>query len=299
MKHPVTAKKLNEFQSPVWGFFLNTMDTRTCAITIHASSDLQDLLVAQLSELGFDGFEQTETTLIAYIEEAAYNSVDVELILNQYSITASKSMIEKTNWNAVWESNFQPIQIGNRLGVRAHFHPPIAGVEQEIIITPKMSFGTGHHATTSLVMEMMFAINLQDQSLLDFGTGTGILAILGKMLGAKTILAVDNDDWCIENALENCKENQAGDIEVLLSDKPIPGRNFNTILANINRHILLEHLPALVKQLNPGGQLIISGLLTEDGPELDAFCKNLGLVPSQHAEKNGWISLGFLLPIAI
>jgi ribosomal protein L11 methyltransferase len=275
------------------------MDTRTCAITIQASSDLQELLVAQLSEIGFDGFEQTETTLIAYMEEAAFNSANLELILNRYSLTASKSIIEKTNWNAVWESNFQPIQIGNRLGVRAHFHPPIAGVEQEIIITPKMSFGTGHHATTSLVMEMMFAINLQDQSLLDFGTGTGILAILGKMLGAKTILAVDNDDWCIENALENCKVNGAGDIAVVLSDRPIPGRNFNTILANINRHILLEHLPALVKQLNPGGQLIISGLLKDDEVELEVFCNNLGLLSINKGEKNGWIAIGFLLPIAI
>jgi len=275
------------------------MDTRTCAITIQASSDLQELLVAQLCEIGFDGFEQTEATLIAYMEEAAFNSANLKLILNQYSLTASKSIIEKTNWNAVWESNFQPIQIGNRLGVRAHFHPPIAGVEQEIIITPKMSFGTGHHATTSLVMEMMFAINLQDQSLLDFGTGTGILAILGKMLGAKTILAVDNDDWCIENALENCKVNGAGDIEVVLSDRPIPGRNFNTILANINRHILLEHLPALVKQLNPGGQLIISGLLKDDEVELEVFCNNLGLLSINKGEKNGWIALGFLLPIAI
>ena len=275
------------------------MDTRTRAITIKASSDLQELLVAQLSEIGFDGFEQTDSTLIAYIEEAAYQEVDLKLILNQHGITSSESILEKTNWNAVWESNFQPIQIGNRLGVRAHFHPPIAGVEQEIIITPKMSFGTGHHATTSLVMEMMFAINLQDQSLLDFGTGTGILAILGKMLGAKRILAVDNDDWCIENALENCKVNGAGDIEVVLSDRPIPGRNFNTILANINRHILLEHLPALVKQLNPGGQLIISGLLTDDEVELEVFCKNLGLLSVHKGEKNGWIALGFLLPIAI
>jgi ribosomal protein L11 methyltransferase len=275
------------------------MDTRTRAITIHASSDLQELLIAQLSELGFDGFEQTDTSLIAYIEEGAYKGVELQLILNQHSITYSESILEKTNWNAVWESNFQPIQIGNRLGVRAHFHPPIPDVEQEIIITPKMSFGTGHHATTSLVMEMMFAINLQNHSLLDFGTGTGILAILGKMLGAKNILAVDNDDWCIENALENCKVNQASDIEVQLSDKPIIGRNFDTILANINRHILLEHLPALVKQMNAGGQLIISGLLIEDGPELDAFCKNLGLVATAKGEKNGWIALGFRIPIAI
>jgi ribosomal protein L11 methyltransferase len=275
------------------------METRTRAISINASSDLQDLLIAQLTEIGFDGFEQTDTILIAYIEEAAYKEFDLQLILNQHGITSSESILEKTNWNAVWESNFQPIQIGNRLGVRAHFHPPIPGVEQEIIITPKMSFGTGHHATTSLVMEMMFAINLLDHSLLDFGTGTGILAILGNMLGAKPILAVDNDDWCIENALENCKVNQASDIEVQLSDKPLMGRNFDTILANINRHILLEHLPALVKQLNPGGQLIISGLLTGDGPELDAFCKNLGLEATAQGEKNGWIALGFRIPIAI
>jgi len=275
------------------------MDTRNRAITIHASSDLQELLIAQLSELGFDGFEQTDSILIAYIEEAAYKEFDLQLILNQHGITSSESILEKTNWNAVWESNFQPIQIGNRLGVRAHFHPPIPGVEQEIIITPKMSFGTGHHATTSLVMEMMFAINLQNHSLLDFGTGTGILAILGKMLGAKPILAVDNDYWCIENAIENCKVNQASEIEVILSDRPLPCRNFDTILANINRHILLEHLPALVNQLNEGGQLIISGLLIDDEVELEVFCNSLGLLTIYKVEKNGWIALRFRLPIAI
>ena len=113
--------KLNLSQSPDWGFFLDTMDTRTRAITINASSELQELLIAQLSEIGFDGFEQTDTSLIAYIEEAAYQEDHLQLILKQHSITASESILEKTNWNAVWESNFQPIQIGNRLGVRAHF----------------------------------------------------------------------------------------------------------------------------------------------------------------------------------
>jgi ribosomal protein L11 methyltransferase len=275
------------------------MDTRTRAITINASSELQELLIAQLSELGFDGFEQIDETLIAYIEETTYKDTDLQLILHQYNITASESILEKTNWNAVWESNFQPIQIGTRLGVRAHFHPPIPGVEQEIIITPKMSFGTGHHATTSLVMEMMFANSLQNKSLLDFGTGTGILAILGKMLGADPILAVDNDDWCIENSLENCKVNLATDIEVLLSDQPIAGRHFDTILANINRHILLEHLPALVQQLNEGGRLIISGLLTQDAQEMEAFCQSLGLQFTDRKDKNGWIALAYQRPLVI
>lgn len=271
----------------------------TVAISIPAHSDMQELLIAQLSEAGFDGFEQTDTELIAYIAAPEYSSTNLQLILKQYDVTYTESIISKTNWNAVWESNFQPIQIGNRLGVRANFHPPFEGVEREIVITPKMSFGTGHHATTYLVLEMMLGFDLQHKSLLDFGTGTGILAILGKMLGANPILAVDNDAWCIENSLENCKVNQAADIEVQLSDQPIADRHFDVILANINRHILLEHLPALVQQLHAGGQLIISGLLIEDELDMDAFCKSLSLQATDRKEKNGWIALGYVRRLAI
>ncbi|NDA62061.1 MAG: 50S ribosomal protein L11 methyltransferase [Chitinophagia bacterium] len=269
----------------------------TIAITIVSVPEEQELLIAQLSEAGFDGFEQKDTELIAYIGESDYQSSDIELILNQLNLTYSESIINKTNWNEVWESNFQPIQLGNKLGVRANFHPPFEAVEREIIITPKMSFGTGHHATTSLVMEMMLTRMYQDKTLLDFGSGTGILAILAHQLGAIDILAVDNDEWCIENAMENCKINQASQIAIHLSDKPVPGRTFDNIVANINRHILLEHLPSLINQLKHGGELIISGILVTDEYEMTDFCNKLGLQVTERRDKNGWLAIAFTLPV--
>jgi len=268
----------------------------TIAISIPADSALQDLLIAQLSEVGFEGFEQTDSELIAYIQESDFIAADLILILNQYNLTYTESIIKKTNWNEVWESNFQPIQIDNRLGVRANFHPPFVGVEREIIITPKMSFGTGHHATTSLVMEMMLERTYQNTSLLDFGSGTGILAILAHQLGATDILAIDNDEWCIENAIENCKVNEATQIDIQLSDQPSINRTFDNILANINRHILLEHLPSLTKLLNRGGELIISGILVSDELEMTAVCTGLGLLVNERRDKNGWMAIAFSLP---
>lgn len=268
----------------------------TVAITIPTNSNTQELLIAQLSEAGFDGFEQTDTELIAYIGASEYSSANLQLILKKYDVTYTESIISKTNWNEVWESNFQPIQIGNRLGVRANFHPPFEGVEREIVITPKMSFGTGHHATTSLVMEMMLERDYQNASLLDFGSGTGILAILAYQMGASDILAIDNDEWCVENARENCVVNQANSIEILLSDQPDTGRTFDKILANINRHILLEHLPNLTNLLNRGGELIISGILVSDELELVMVCEALGLQHTERWDRNGWLALSFRLP---
>lgn len=265
----------------------------TIAITLSAVPNLQEILIAQLSAIGFEGFEQTDTELIAYIAASDYYPADLSLLFNQHSITYSESIIEKTNWNEVWESNFQPIQIGNQLGVRADFHPPFDSVEKEIIITPKMSFGTGHHATTYLVMEMMLKRDYQNNTLLDFGTGTGILAILAHQLGATGILAIDNDEWCIENAIENCKVNQASPIEIRLAAQPETNRTFDKILANINRHILLEHLPAVSQLLNRGGELIISGILVSDEAEMIDFCEKLGLTVNERCDKNGWLAIAF------
>src|SRR6185312_6215151 len=165
------------------------------------SSEDSEILIAELSENNFYAFEQNESSLISYIIEEDFNEINFKKLLSQ-NATYKKSIIEDRNWNADWESQFQPVIINNFAGVRASFHKPLTGVKHEIIITPKMSFGTGHHATTFLMIELMQSIDFKNKKVLDFGTGTGILAILAEKLGAASVLAVDYDEWSINNAAE-------------------------------------------------------------------------------------------------
>jgi len=184
-------------------------------LTISAEDEsTRELLIAQLSAIGYEGFEESDAGLKAYIPEANYSEIELDNLVNQYQFIYSKSIIKKQNWNEVWESNFEPVQVDDFVGVRAGFHPPFKNVAHEIVITPKMSFGTGHHATTYSVMQMMRSLDCTGRSVLDFGTGTGILAILAEKLGATKILAVDNDDWCIKNASENTSINECQYIDI-------------------------------------------------------------------------------------
>ncbi|MCA6452827.1 MAG: 50S ribosomal protein L11 methyltransferase, partial [Chitinophagaceae bacterium] len=176
-------------------------------ICIPAETALQELLVAELSEMGYDGFEESAEQLKAYVPEENYVEIELNNLLNKYNLSYSKSIISKQNWNQLWESNFEPVRVDDFVGIRASFHPPFAGVAHEIVITPKMSFGTGHHATTWQVMKLMQELDFTGKRVFDFGTGTGILAILAEQLGAAAVLAVDNDDWCIENTSENILVN--------------------------------------------------------------------------------------------
>ncbi|MDE3254265.1 MAG: 50S ribosomal protein L11 methyltransferase, partial [Bacteroidota bacterium] len=178
-----------------------------CEIQIKALPDLQENLIAELSQIGFDGFEESADQLTAYIDLEHFEEKELNIILNKYDLKYSKSILNKQNWNQLWESNFEPVQVDDFVGVRADFHPPFVDVQHELIITPKMSFGTGHHATTYLVMQLMRDLDFTGARVFDFGTGTGILAILAEKLGASRVLAVDNDDWCIRNAAENILVN--------------------------------------------------------------------------------------------
>ncbi|MBK6935571.1 MAG: 50S ribosomal protein L11 methyltransferase [Chitinophagaceae bacterium] len=166
-----------------------------------------DMLIAQLSEAGFDGFEEGENLLKAFIPENDYNKFLLKELTYKYRLQYAEQVIPEQNWNALWESNFQPVVVDDFVGVRACFHEPISSVEYEIGITPKMSFGTGHHATTYMMMQQMRNIPFLGKSVFDFGTGTGVLAILAEKLGAASVFAIDNDDWSIENARENCQFN--------------------------------------------------------------------------------------------
>ncbi|MES2332821.1 MAG: 50S ribosomal protein L11 methyltransferase [Bacteroidota bacterium] len=264
-----------------------------CEISISADDGMHDTLVAELAEIGYDGFEEFPGLLKAFIPEADFMENELNILLNKYDIKYSKSMIQKQNWNALWESNFEPVQVDEFVGIRAAFHPAFTNVEHEITITPKMSFGTGHHATTYMVMKLMQELDFKGKTVFDFGTGTGILAILAEKLGANKVLAVDNDDWCIENASENISINSCNSIDIQKVDKLTLTQQFDIILANINRNIILDNIDELRRSLAPGGQLLLSGLLREDESDITDVCHALGLQHKRTLERSGWIALWF------
>lgn len=260
---------------------------------------VKDMMIAALSDLGFDGFEETETGLFSYIESARFDgelSSRLEDVVNRYCFTYTTAVIDKQNWNALWESNFEPVLVDDFVGVRANFHPPFnGGVEHDIIITPKMSFGTGHHGTTYSVMQLMRGIDFTNKSVFDFGTGTGILAILAHKLGASYVLGVDNDDWCIENASENIIVNNTQSIEIHNVDNAKLNKKFNIIIANINKNIILDNLAFLSEATVSGGVVLLSGLLVEDEPEIEAACAALGWKHQITRTRNNWIALHYIV----
>lgn len=262
-------------------------------LTITADETTREILIAELAAIGYDGFEETGDELKAYIPAADYSQPDLNIIFNKYHVKYSKSDISKQNWNQVWESNFEPVQVDDFVGIRAGFHPSFKNVAHEIVITPKMSFGTGHHATTYMVMKLMEEIDFKGKTVFDFGTGTGILAILAEKLGAKQVIGVDNDDWCIENASENISINQCKNIDIHKVDRMNDDVRYDIILANINRHIILDNLVALKQSIAENGQLILSGLLKSDEHEILEACVALELRHKKTLERNGWIALWF------
>ena len=255
------------------------------------SQEQSDILIAQLSEIGFEGFEEEENKLKAFIVSTVFDEKLLKNISAPLQLDFSKTIIEETNWNQVWESNFDPVIVDDFVAVRADFHEPIKGVEFEIIITPKMSFGTGHHATTYMMMQQMREIDFTNKSVFDFGTGTGVLAILVEKLGAKNILAIDNDSWSIENAAENIKRNDCTAINLRLADTAAMNGKFDIILANINKNVILENLEVLSKQLSVNGYLVLSGLLIEDEEDIITKSKKNGLKILKRDKRGNWLLL--------
>ncbi|CAN5538455.1 50S ribosomal protein L11 methyltransferase [soil metagenome] len=239
----------------------------------------QEILIAFLAEAGFEMFEESEEGLTAFIQENNFDKakLEQEVISRFAKINYSISRIEQQNWNEVWEKNFEPMQIGD-VFIRAPFHESRAGVKYELIIEPKMSFGTGHHATTSLMILQMLKTDFSGKTVLDMGCGTSLLAILASKLGAKNIVAIDIDEWAVENSIENCGRNNVNNIEVVRGDAAaINGRLFDFVLANINRNVLLEDMKVYASSVPPGGQILFSGFYETD----QAAIQN-------EAEKNGF-----------
>jgi ribosomal protein L11 methyltransferase len=266
------------------------------SITLTCNTELKDILIAELSESGFEGFEERGNELVAYIPENDFSEVAVDRLTKNYGITYTKENIAQTNWNAVWESNFEPVHVDTFCGIRASFHPPFSPQPMhEIVITPKMSFGTGHHATTSSVIRLMRDVEFRGKRVFDFGTGTGILAILASKMGAAVIDAIDIDAWSVENTRENILTNNASSIKVWQSDTPKSIiTTYNVVLANINRNILLEFMADMRRLLVSGGVLLLSGILKEDETVILEAARKHALVLDQQIEKDNWLAMKLL-----
>ncbi|MFX1707714.1 50S ribosomal protein L11 methyltransferase [Chitinophaga sp. CC14] len=268
------------------------------AITMRAGAEQTDLLIAQLSELKYEGFEEQPDTLIAYIPAADFDEAALQQQLEAHGVTYTKETILPVNWNALWESNFQPVQVDSFCGIRAEFHPPFDPQPvYEIIITPKMAFGTGHHATTASMIKLMEPLDFKGKKVFDFGTGTGILAILAEMMGADTVDAIDYDEWSVNNTLENLTANGMNKVKVWQADNldAITGK-YDILLANINYNILLKFMGDMRHLLVPGGKLLLSGILPTDEENIAAAAVSTGFIMEGRIEKDNWLALQFYVP---
>lgn len=260
-------------------------------------ADEKDLLIARLADAGFEGFEEEGTLLKAFVSEADFKENEFESIIEQNSLKYLKSVIQETNWNAKWESGFEPVSVfypGSSqpfARLRAAFHPADQSAEYDLLITPKMSFGTGHHATTYLMIEQMSQLSLAGKSVIDFGTGTGVLAILAEKLGAAKIIAIDYDDWSINNAQENVEANQCTRIILDKADTIPPGHKADIILANINLNIILANIDAIKTAANPGADILFSGILAQDEETIIQALNQHGFRINSILKKDNWLAI--------
>ena len=258
-----------------------------------------DLLIAALGAIGYESFENTDSGFLAYVALADYDAQTTAEVLDTYqehcAVNFSTKEIAATNWNADWEKNFSPITVGDRIHVRAPFHEA-TDAEYDIVIEPKMSFGTGHHQTTHLMLEHLLELEINDQDVLDMGSGTAVLAIMACKRGARKATAIDIDAWCGENGLENAQRNGIDNIQVLVGTaEQLPKTpEFDLIIANINRNVLLEDMPAYVACLRPNGVVLLSGFYESDLEIISEKCKECGLVYQGHKTRDNWVAAKFL-----
>tara|TARA_R110002012_G_scaffold307741_2_gene513433 strand:- start:107 stop:934 length:828 start_codon:yes stop_codon:yes gene_type:complete len=265
--------------------------------TVNPLQPAVEILIAELGYAGFESFVETEEGVTAYIQKEEWNEQildDVQILKsNEFEITYTFDEIEQTNWNEEWEKNFNPIIVDDRCSVRAPFHEKF-DTDYDIIIEPKMSFGTGHHETTHMMIQHILKNDFEGKSVLDMGCGTGVLAILAEMRGASQLEAIDIDNWCYLNSLENVVRNNCKHITVLEGEGSLlEGKTFDTIIANINRNILLEDIKVYAKCLNENGSLFLSGFYKEDIPFIQKECELYDLNLSDQLDRNNWVALHF------
>ena len=270
-------------------------------IRIQNDPSFTEILMAELADIGCESFVETEQGLNAYVQEADFDESELSELCARYqeqaAIQYSWALIPKVNWNETWEQSYEPIEVGDKVRVRAAFHPPDPRFAYELLITPKMSFGTGHHETTWLVMNEQLSLPHQGRAILDVGCGTGILAILAYRLGASQITAFDIDEWAVTNTRENFELNTIPEGMTLFEgtiERLSPGLSYGGILANINRNILLDEIPRYVDFLAEGGWLVVSGFYEADLTDIIRCAEAQGLRLLRANGRNQWATAVFL-----
>ena len=266
--------------------------------TVTPKEPATEILIAELGFAGFESFVENENDMVAYIQQKDWNEAllnDIQILKSdEFEISFVKDIIQQTNWNSEWEKNFNPIEVDNLVSIRAPFHKN-PKLQYDIIIEPKMSFGTGHHETTHMMVQHLLNIDVANKKVLDMGCGTGILAIFAEMKGAKPVDAIDIDKWCYENSMENVERNNCEHISVFEGDATLLlNKNYDVIIANINRNILLNDMQVYANCLNKNGTLLLSGFYKEDIPIIDKEVSNYGLKLETIIERNNWVALKYL-----
>ena len=265
--------------------------------TFSPKEPISEILIAELGNVGFESFVETENGVTAYIQKTDWSAeilADV-FVLNsdEFSIEYNQNEVPQTNWNAAWEKNFEPIQVDDLVSIRAPFHEN-PNLKYDIVIEPKMSFGTGHHETTHMMVQHLLQLDLENKKVLDMGCGTGILAIFAEMKGAKPLDAIDIDNWCYENSIENVTRNNCENISVYEGDATLlVDKKYDVIIANINRNILLMDMKVYTNCLQEGGILLLSGFYEQDIPVIDAELIKYGLKLEKFIQRNNWVALKY------
>jgi ribosomal protein L11 methyltransferase len=267
-------------------------------IRIEVNAEQHDALIALLFSAGYDSFNEDEDFIEAYILEDQFDASQLEVILKDFGLSGAytKEVLENKNWNEEWEKNFDPIIVDNTCYVRATFHPIQTQYPYEIIINPKMSFGTGHHATTYMMMQYILELNVDDKSVIDAGCGTGILSVLAEKKNAKSVIAFDIEDWAFENLNENCKLNECNSIKTsqgTIAQVVSKEVKVDVLLANINKNVLLDEMHIYSSHVKENGDLVLSGFYDYDETDIDAEAKKYGFVKQSHKIRNQWMSLHY------
>ena len=270
-----------------------------CEFKFEETQPWREILLTYLAEIEFDSFEQKENSLFAYISENKFNKDDINNVLEEIPSTEidfTFNKLEDKNWNAEWEKNFNPIYVDKKCIIRAPFHEEEKGFDYEIIINPQMSFGTGHHQTTYLIMKAMFGIEFENKTVLDMGSGTGILAILAEKLLCKEVVAIDIDEWAFQNTIDNIELNNCKKIGVKEGGAELLEETeyYDIVLANINRNILTNDMKAYVKSMKKGGLILMSGFYTTDVQIIEKEANNNGLNLIKTHEREGWAMVEFI-----
>lgn len=255
---------------------------------------MSEILIAFMAEQGFESFSEDKAHLLAYITEDLYEPKNTGMLMNAYGLKFTTKLIPQQNWNEEWEKNFDPTIVENLLTIKAPFHNQNFNTQHTIIIEPKMSFGTGHHATTWMMCKLMAEFDFAESSVLDYGCGTGILAIYSSLLGASDIIAIDIDEWAYENTIENAERNKVSGITAIRGDiKMVPERKYDFIFANINLNVLKKDIPILSKRMNKGSIIFFSGFLNNELPQIVKACSDNGLLFAKELQKDNWTACIF------